>query len=79
MSRTPLGVGNAIHCGSRDNGVMAAVGGAAPLMVRAACGENQSVVQLTPVRAVAGGSNATNQLPRCEVSWIALLGGHLIP
>jgi hypothetical protein len=35
----------------------ATVGGAAPLVVRAACGENPSMVQLAPVRAAAGGAN----------------------
>jgi hypothetical protein len=58
MSRTPLGAGGAIYCSSRDKGGGAAVGGAAPLMVRAACGENPSMVQLAPVRAAAGGANA---------------------
>ena len=57
MSRTPLGAGGAIYCSSRDKGGGAAVGGAAPLMVRAACGENPSMVQLAPVRAAAGGAN----------------------
>jgi hypothetical protein len=57
MSRPSLGAGDAIHCSSRDKGGGAAVGGAAPLMVRAACGENQSMVQLAPVRAAAGGAN----------------------
>jgi len=36
MSRTPLGAGDAIYCGSRDNGGEAAEGGADRLMVRAA-------------------------------------------
>jgi hypothetical protein len=39
------------------NGGGAAVGGAAQLMVRAACGENPSMVHLAPVRAAAGGAN----------------------
>jgi len=59
MSRTPLGAGDAINCSSRDKGGGAAVGGAAPLMVRAACGENPSMVQLAPVRAATGGANAS--------------------
>jgi hypothetical protein len=59
MSRTPLGAGDAVYCSSRDKGDGAAVGGAAPLMVRAACGENLSMVQLAPVGAAAGAANAT--------------------
>ena len=57
MSRPPLGAGDAIYCSSRDKGGGATVGGAAPLMVRAAWGENQSMVQLAPIRAAAGGAN----------------------
>ncbi len=57
MSRTPLGAGGAIYCSSRDNGGEAAEGGAAPLMVRAARGENPSMGQFAPVRAAAGGMN----------------------
>jgi len=52
MSRTPFVTGAAMNCISR------AQGGAAPLMVRAACGENTSMVQFAPVRAAAGGANA---------------------
>ncbi len=61
MSLTPLGAGDAIHCSFRDKGGGAAVGGAAPLIVRATCGENQLMVQLAPVRAAAGGANDKNQ------------------
>jgi hypothetical protein len=43
MSRTPLGAGDAIYCSSRDNGGGAAEGGAVLLIVRAACGVNQSM------------------------------------
>jgi len=68
MSRTPLGAGDAIHCSSRDKGGGAAIGGAAPLMVRAACGENQSMVHLAPVRAAAGGANVANEPQRASVS-----------
>jgi len=57
MSRTPLGAGDAIHGSSCDKGGGAAEGGAAPLMVRDTCGENQSMVQLASVRAAAGGAN----------------------
>ena len=68
MSRTPLGAGGAIYCRSRDNGGEAAAGGAVLLVVRAACGENQSMVHLAPVRAAAGGANVANEPQRASVS-----------
>ena len=48
MSRIPLGAGDAIYCSSRDNGGVAAVGGAVQLIVRAAYGENQSMIISPP-------------------------------
>jgi len=67
MSRTPyFGAVDANYCSSRDEKWSgAAVGGAAQLMVRAACSENQSMAQIAPVRVASGGANATrNRLPK---------------